>query len=406
MISKTLRRVVIVGMLVAVSNHSQGSCQFDLVAVKEGHHHPLLVQGKKMVYPELEGKTRVVRLTEGAKLLVACPGPNNAIAFSNTKVTDLTCSGDHLSAAGKGKLQKVTWNKMGCLRMPRPTVQPLRTKCGKAGVGYSVGWSLKPDLFLQQILICFNPTLEATEFTRHSVYGSHLTAKTQDPGRPPFKHADMFTANVEELYSKTNQRLLAEKALRSRAHLTVEGQQFLAKGHLAPDADFVYAAEQDATYYHANVVPQWQAFNNGNWKRLESAIRDLAKEQKTTLEVFTGTHGTLQLPDVNNNPVDLFLGLAAGKKLVPVPALMWKVIHDVKSRRAVGIVEVNDVTGEASARRMTLSEPPCRDVCNEVSWVDWDTSDISRGLTFCCQVKDLKSLIPTVPDLRKVSLLS
>lgn len=43
-------------------------------------------------------------------------------------------------------------------------------------------------------------------------------------------------------------------------------QYYFAKGHLAPDADFVTEAEQDATYYYINAVPQWQAFNNGNWK--------------------------------------------------------------------------------------------------------------------------------------------
>lgn len=43
-------------------------------------------------------------------------------------------------------------------------------------------------------------------------------------------------------------------------------QLYLAKGHMSPDADFVTEAEQDATYYYINALPQWQAFNNGNWK--------------------------------------------------------------------------------------------------------------------------------------------
>lgn len=51
---------------------------------------------------------------------------------------------------------------------------------------------------------------------------------------------------------------------------------YMAKGHLAPDAAFIYDAEQDATYYFANVAPQYQPFNNGNWKAMEGAIRDYA----------------------------------------------------------------------------------------------------------------------------------
>ena len=33
---------------------------------------------------------------------------------------------------------------------------------------------------------------------------------------------------------------------------------------------------QDATYYFINVAPQFQSFNNGNWKALEMNTRDLA----------------------------------------------------------------------------------------------------------------------------------
>ena len=54
------------------------------------------------------------------------------------------------------------------------------------------------------------------------------------------------------------------------------GSNYFARGHLAPDASFIYSAQQDATYYFANVAPQYQACNNGNWKALEGAVRDYA----------------------------------------------------------------------------------------------------------------------------------
>ena len=70
------------------------------------------------------------------------------------------------------------------------------------------------------------------------------------------------------------------------------GTDYFAKGHLSPDAAFVYNVLQDATYYFINVAPQvekilleahsltdnssqFQSFNNGNWKALEGGVRDL-----------------------------------------------------------------------------------------------------------------------------------
>jgi len=76
------------------------------------------------------------------------------------------------------------------------------------------------------------------------------------------------------------------------------GSNYFARGHMAPDADFIYDVEQvfhinywgqtqkisieilltvqGATYYFMNVLPQYQSFNNGNWKSLEIAFRKYA----------------------------------------------------------------------------------------------------------------------------------
>ena len=54
---------------------------------------------------------------------------------------------------------------------------------------------------------------------------------------------------------------------------TSSATHYFARGHLAPDAAFIYDAFQDATYYFVNVAPQFQSFNNGAWKALEEAVR-------------------------------------------------------------------------------------------------------------------------------------
>ena len=86
------------------------------------------------------------------------------------------------------------------------------------------------------------------------------------------------------------------------------GDLYLARGHLAPNADFMNYAWQDSTFTFIDLAPQWQSFNAGNWLDVENGIRYLAEYFYGTLEVWTGTLGLLQLEDEGGNMVDIYLG--------------------------------------------------------------------------------------------------
>lgn len=57
------------------------------------------------------------------------------------------------------------------------------------------------------------------------------------------------------------------------AYKTAYASHGMSRGHLAPAADFLLAAERWATFQLANVVPQPQTHNNGEWKVIESEVR-------------------------------------------------------------------------------------------------------------------------------------
>ena len=65
--------------------------------------------------------------------------------------------------------------------------------------------------------------------------------------------------------------------------------QFCARGHLTPNADFSDGNERARTYVTTNIAPQWQLFNGGNWQILETIIRGYATSSKNHLFVITGT---------------------------------------------------------------------------------------------------------------------
>ena len=71
-----------------------------------------------------------------------------------------------------------------------------------------------------------------------------------------------------DIYKKKNQRRVVTALLDGVTKIdgetiietTSKAKDYFAKGHLAPDANFVYEVLQDATYYFINVAPQVRPF--------------------------------------------------------------------------------------------------------------------------------------------------
>ena len=177
---------------------------------------------------------------------------------------------------------------------------------------------------------------------------------------------------------------------------------YFARGHFAPDGDFIDAASQDATYYYLNAAPQWQSFNNGNWKALELATRKLAAGLRRTLTIYTGGYSILTLADDQGLQKPIYLATDSNNNgLIPVPKYYWKVVHDPLSNRAVAFVGINNphLSGVAGG------DVFCRDVCDQVPWVTWNRLKIPSGYTFCCTVAQLKQNVAYAPELGNLDLL-
>lgn len=72
------------------------------------------------------------------------------------------------------------------------------------------------------------------------------------------------STKMTKLYSKKTSDSTVTAILGGKTKLEGEeiietsssGTDYFAKGHLSPDAAFIYNVEQDATYYFVNVAPQ------------------------------------------------------------------------------------------------------------------------------------------------------
>ncbi len=121
------------------------------------------------------------------------------------------------------------------------------------------------------ITICHNPKLDQTVLAHHTIYGSSINSFEVSNKRPGFKEGGYYSGiNANKAYSQKSQKEMIAELVGSSSlavkYIDVSRSFYFARGHLAPDADFVHIREQNATYYFINVVPQWQSINNGNWK--------------------------------------------------------------------------------------------------------------------------------------------
>eukprot|EP00095_Tigriopus_kingsejongensis_P006847 maker-scaffold176_size284796-snap-gene-0.14 protein:Tk06847 transcript:maker-scaffold176_size284796-snap-gene-0.14-mRNA-1 annotation:"duplex-specific nuclease" len=277
-----------------------------------------------------------------------------------------------------------------------------------------IGWILDGK-FQTQVKICQDTRRYVSLWTKHSVYGKAIDFRDKTSDRPSFRRditgltrffPDVTQTRLNEAYSKKSQVKELKMVLGGSFTLpngeaiidsSSSSTSYFAKGHLSPDAAFVYDVQQDATYYFMNVAPQFQAFNNGNWKALEGSVRDYAISSKGAIDIYTGTYGYLFYNKLNSDGsskrtyIDLMR--FGTKDYLPVPKYFWKVVHNPQTNHAIAFVGMNDAHLDFTPSRI------CSNVCDEVPRADWDMDNLDSGYMYCCKVKDLRDTVDYVPDL-------
>jgi endonuclease G len=119
------------------------------------------------------------------------------------------------------------------------------------------------------------------------------------------------------------------------------------RGHMCPAKDRSGSqADEDATFYLTNVVPQSPASNQKGWERLESYCRDLTQHGHV-LYITCGPHG-VGGGGKNGDKKEI----SKGHMDVTVPAKLWKVIlvlpneaaEPTRRTRVIAIIMPNDQT--------------------------------------------------------------
>ena len=77
-----------------------------------------------------------------------------------------------------------------------------------------------------------------------------------------------------------------------------------------------------------------------------------------------------------------------------------QVVYDPVKDEAAALIGVNNPF------LIEFPKTICHDICDQLSWIDFDTHDLSAGPVYCCTVQELREHIPNVPDLPSAALLT
>ena len=234
---------------------------------------------KEIIQPVLLADQRVINLAVGQKVTVACAGSNNVLTVANVSFAAAKC----VSPSFQLRLgtQSLGYKSLGCKSQGKETLKE-SGKCSTGGSLMQIGWQIESS-FIKQLTICYQRAKANALYSASVIRGASILADDESNTRPSFRQGSFFTGiDANQAYLQTSQMVTFTRILGSaelaRSYLDPSKSFYLARGHLTPDGDFVDSASQDMTYYYINCAPQWQSFNNGNWKSLETAVRNLASQ--------------------------------------------------------------------------------------------------------------------------------
>ncbi|XP_058985161.1 uncharacterized protein LOC101888582 [Musca domestica] len=345
----------------------------------------------------------VVELKSGESLDMYC-SESFVGAFENrTKVSAECHSGFTYLVGG----QKYNFSDFSCTDWPIYTARRTGRNCSGGTDLLEVGFEVS-DGFLQTMDICHDEVNEVTRYVHHVLNPSSASYQ-RSVARPRFIEGDFYKGkNVDNLYTKVQQNITISKILGMDAspYFNDSIDIYMARGHMAAKTDFIFGAPQKATFFFVNVGPQWQAFNGGNWERVEDGVRKYVAKENLTVDCYTGIWGVSTLPDVNGTQQELYLAFDENNNgLIPVPKIYFRVVIDRATRKGIVLIGVNNP--HASLQQIKEEYLICEDIGDKIDWIQWAKEDLYKGYSYACSVPDFIKVVKHLPleDLETSGIL-
>nr|QHB21524.1 venom nuclease 1 [Platymeris rhadamanthus] len=357
-------------------------------------NEPLLLirdEGKmyRLAMPEAKGKEGFIQLRSGQEIVMACPGRRNFMNETKQELNHARCITGHLLTIKEREFES---KYLDCFERAGANIRRTEKKCYK-GKGTVLEIGFKSEGWHPLIIVCHDIAGSHTFYSKHTLYGSVLSGKVyRTTGRPGFSRGEKFLFkefNPERTYSRKHQRYILNNLIgEEKANEYLDDKtKYMARGHLAPDADFLFSSWQLLTYFYINVAPQWQSINGGNWLHVEANSRRIATKLKADLEVATGTNGISKMKDSEGKLKEIYL---ESNSKVPVPEYYWKLLRNPQDNSCMGFISTNNPYLEEAPKHK------CKDVCSQHGWQVMQ-KDLFKGYVYCCDYDNMKKAIPEMP---------
>lgn len=278
--------------------------------------------------------------------------------------------------------------------------------CGARGEGkiYQVGFKVgkQKNQWLNLMDSCYDTSNFAPIWVHHNLSAA-VPFRQRGTWTVSFKSTEAIHGTLDlNHFFKRGKQMTVISARDIEIHF--KGKTGFSRGHLAPRADYVYHIQQEATYYLLNAAPQWQAFNEGNWKDIEEGLRNASSDYNWNLEIYTGTYGVLEI-----NNAEVYLDNTAHR--IPVPKVFYKIVIEPEKKAAIVFITVNDPRFTNTNDIMAI----CVDITNDVHLNymknTWPQNRRNRrlGYSYVCELNDFFHQNPEIkmslPDkLQQISI--
>ncbi|XP_066995524.2 uncharacterized protein [Anabrus simplex] len=358
----------------------------------------LIVSGKSPHLALSIEDTVKLQLNEGEQMVLACPGRSNKMEkVQGTPISlSATCGNSNI----KVNQSNYSLKDLGCTNKVSGDIYNTEKTCGpKHAVMLQLGYLIE-DKWYPVFSVCHIKNRSTTLFSKHIIHGKQMKeAGKQSTVRPYFQvGGDYYPGfSPEQAYRKSVQKNTLKKILNStELAQKYMSTTYIARGHLAPDADFVLHAYQCLTYFYVNTAPQWQSVNAGNWLSLENTIRKLAKANEVDLDITTGTYDVLKLEADSGRSREIYLYYnTSHNSQLPIPKYFWKVAYNNATKEGIAFVALNN----PFITKVTLNDILCTNICEQAGWMP--TSKVwqkfTNGYLYCCEVNALRKTISYVP---------